>query len=142
MLAPQSLDFSFSGIKTAVLYHVHGHGRTSGGLAKLSEQDIADIAASFQQAVVDVLVRKTMLAVARTGLSTVVLGGGVAANRTLRSALEDVCGERKIGFCPADMAFCTDNAAMIAALGYHLYAKGACADLHLDAYPTGSALTP
>ena len=117
MLGHDSLDFSFSGIKTAVLYHVHGHGKTSGGLEKQSEQDIANIAACFQQAVVDVLVRKTMLAVAQSGLSTVVLGGGVAANTTLRTMLQTTCTERDLTFHAAPMAYCTDNAAMIAGLG-------------------------
>ena len=134
MLGPDSLDFSFSGIKTAVLYHVHGPGRTSGGLDKLSPQQVADIAASFQQAVVDVLVRKTMLAVARTGLKTVVLGGGVAANKALRAALEDECRQRRLAFRAAPMAYCTDNAAMIAAFGYHLFQAGQTATLDLDAY--------
>ena len=141
MLGHGSLDFSFSGIKTAVLYHVHGHGKTSGGLEKLSEQDIANIAASFQQAVVDVLVRKTMLAVAQTALCTVVLGGGVAANTTLRRALETTCAERDLTFHAAPMAYCTDNAAMIAGLGYHRLITDGPADLHLDAYPTGTVLT-
>lgn len=140
MLGRDSLDFSFSGIKTAVLYHVHGHGKTSGGLEKLSEVQIADIAASFQQAVIDVLVRKTMLAVARAGVGNVVLGGGVAANRSLRGALEAACKERALSFHAAEFQFCTDNAAMIAALGYHLHLSGNHAGLDLDAYPTGSIL--
>jgi len=76
MLDRDSLDFSFSGLKTAVLYHVHGPGKTTGGLQKLTRQDIADIAASFQAAAVDVLVAKTMRAVDKTGLRTVVVGGG------------------------------------------------------------------
>ena len=140
MLAHGSLDFSFSGIKTSVLYHVHGHGKTSGGLERQSEQDIADIAASFQQAVVDVLVRKTMLAVARTGRGTVVLGGGVAANQSLRQTLEKTCIQRGLKFHAAQMPFCTDNAAMIAALGYHQLRGGDADDLTLDAFPTGSLL--
>jgi len=140
MLSQDSLDFSFSGIKTSVLYHVHGHGKTSGGLERQSEQDIADIAASFQQAVIDVLVRKTMLAVARTGRGTVVLGGGVAANKALRQSLEQTCTERSLAFHAAKMPFCTDNAAMIAALGYHQILSGHADDLTLDAYPTGSLL--
>jgi N6-L-threonylcarbamoyladenine synthase len=141
MLSYDSLDFSFSGIKTAVLYHVHGHGRTSGGLERLTAQNIADIAASFQRAVVDVLVRKTMLAVARTGLATVVLGGGVAANEALRTALTDACNERRLRFHPAKPAYCTDNAVMIAALGYYQLVAGDVAGLDIDAYPgtdTGS----
>ncbi|MHC4695858.1 MAG: tRNA (adenosine(37)-N6)-threonylcarbamoyltransferase complex transferase subunit TsaD [Planctomycetota bacterium] len=134
MLAPESLDFSFSGIKTAVLYHVHGHGRTSGGLEKLSPSDIADIAASFQQAVIDVLVRKAMLAIKQTGMSTVVLGGGVAANKTLRTALAAECDKRALAFHAARMAYCTDNAAMIAARGYHQLIAGETASLDLDAH--------
>ncbi len=133
MLDPGSLDFSFSGIKTAVLYQVHGHGHTTGGLEKLSQADRADIAASFQQAVIEVLIRKTMLAVARTGLSTVVLGGGVAANQTLRALLEKECQDRQLAFHAAQPAYCTDNAAMIAALGYHQFLAGDLANLELDA---------
>ena len=140
MLSPGSLDFSFSGIKTAVLYHVHGHGKTTGGLENRSKDNIADIAASFQRAVIDVLLRKTMMALEQTGLSTVVLGGGVAANGALRNALADACAERNANFFAADMAFCTDNAAMIAGLGFHLLTAGTRADLTLDAYPTGSIL--
>jgi N6-L-threonylcarbamoyladenine synthase len=138
MLEPQSLDFSFSGVKTAVLYHVHGHGRTSGGLEKLSPKQLADIAASFQQSVIDVLVRKTMLAVARTGVRTVVLGGGVAANKSLRGALEHECQSHKLAFHAAPMAYCTDNAAMIAALGYHQLRSGDVATLELDAHASAS----
>jgi tRNA N6-adenosine threonylcarbamoyltransferase len=138
MLDRDSLDFSFSGIKTAVLYHVHGHGQTRGGLEKLSREQINDIAASFQQAVVDVLVKKTMLAVAQTGLSSVVVGGGVAANSCLRNALEAACNERSLRFHAAKMAYCTDNGAMIAALGYHNFQAGQIASLDLDACPNTS----
>ncbi len=133
MLKPGSLDFSFSGIKTAVLYHVHGPGRTSGGLDKLSPTEVADIAASFQQAVVDVLVKKTMLAVKQTGVANVVLGGGVAANSVLRAQLLEACRRRKFGFHAAEWAYCTDNAVMIAALGYHQFVAGDLAALDLDA---------
>jgi len=133
LLGADSLDFSFSGIKTAVLYHIHGPGKTSGGLERWSQQDLADIAASFQAAVVDVLVTKTLRAVDRTGVATVVLGGGVAANRVLRSALENACRDRGLAFHAADMAYCMDNAAMIAALGYHQHARGDLAALDLGA---------
>lgn len=137
MLAHNSLDFSFSGIKTAVLYYVHGHGKTTGGLERLSQKDISDIAAGFQQAVIDVLVRKAMLAVAQTGVPTVVLGGGVAANSLLRASLEQECKKRSLSFHAAKMEYCTDNAAMIAALGFHELQAGQIAGLDLDAYPTG-----
>ncbi|MFH0981719.1 MAG: tRNA (adenosine(37)-N6)-threonylcarbamoyltransferase complex transferase subunit TsaD [Planctomycetota bacterium] len=139
MLAPDSLDFSFSGIKTAVLYHVNGPGRTSGGLQKMSPKEIANTAASFQQAVVDVLVAKTMRAVARVGADTVVLGGGVAANGVLRQALREACQRRDLELYTAELAYCGDNAAMIAAYGYHLLRAGRTADLSLDACASPAA---
>jgi N6-L-threonylcarbamoyladenine synthase len=77
-----------------------------------------------------------MLAVKQTGLSTVVLGGGVAANKALRTALGDECARRKLQFHAAKMDYCTDNAAMIAALGYHHLIAGNTASLDLDAYPS------
>jgi len=138
MLKRHSLDFSFSGIKTAVRYHIHGHGKISGGLEKCSPADIANVAASFQQAVVDVLVKKAMLAVAQTGLSNVILGGGVAANSVLRTALEQACRDRDLNFIAAPWAYCTDNAAMIAALGYHMWLRGEMAGLDLDALANSS----
>ena len=134
MLGDDSLDFSFSGIKTAVLYHVHGPGKTSGGLERLTQIQLSDIAASFQQAVIDVLVRKTILAVEKTDVQTVVLGGGVAANKTLRTQLETACSTRNICFQAAPWAYCTDNAAMIAALGYHQLKAGDIAGYDLDAH--------
>ena len=138
MLAENSLDFSFSGVKTAVLYHVHGPGRTTGGLEKLSPKQLADVAASFQEAVIDVLVRKTLLAAKQTGVGTVVMGGGVAANKTLRSALETACTRRGLAFHAAPMPYCTDNAAMIAGLAYHQFLKGDLAGLDLDAHPSAA----
>ena len=86
------------------------------------------------------LVRKTMLAVAKSRLPTVVLGGGVAANTALRTAREEACNERHLRFHAAAPEDCTDNAAMIAALGYHLFVSGDLADLELDAWATGSLL--
>jgi len=133
MLGRESLDFSYSGIKTAVLYHVNGTGKTSGGLEKLSEGEIADIAASFQAAVVEPLVAKTMRAVNQTGVETVMVGGGVAANSVLRRELEAACAARALKLHLAGMEYCTDNGAMIAALGYHLLGRGGVATLELGA---------
>ena len=134
-LGPDSLDFSYSGIKTAVLYHVHGPGKTSGGLERLSPQDIADIAASFQAAAVEPLVKKTMLAVARSGVDTVFVGGGVAANSCLRAEMLAACSDRDLTLHLAPLEYCTDNGAMVAALGYHLLQRGRTADLDLGAFP-------
>lgn len=133
MLDEGSLDFSFSGLKTAVLYHVHGPGKISGGLEKLSEQDVSDLCASFSAAVVDVLVEKTLRAVARTGVQTVVVGGGVAANSMLRRRLGERCAAEGLALHLTPMKYCTDNAAMIAAHGYHLFVRGKRDDLGLSA---------
>ncbi len=133
MLGPGSLDFSFSGLKTAVLYHVHGSGKTSGGLEKLSAVQIDDICASFAAAVVDVLVDKTLAAAGQAHADTIVLGGGVAANSFLRARLDRRCREENIRLHLPPMAYCSDNAAMIAALGDRLLARGMVADLRLAA---------
>lgn len=133
MLGADSLDFSFSGLKTAVLYHVHGPGRTSGGFERLTEQQINDICASFSAAVIDVLVQKTMSATSRAGVGTVVIGGGVAANSMLRARMTQACHESGITLHLTPMKYCTDNAAMIAAQGYHLFRRGQQDDLNLSA---------
>jgi N6-L-threonylcarbamoyladenine synthase len=105
----QGLDFSFSGLKTSVMYHVRKH----------PDADTADIAASFQAAVVDVLVHKTRRAAAEVGARGIALGGGVAANGALREAVLAACAADGIrGYVPSP-AMCTDNAAMIAACGWH-----------------------
>ncbi len=128
-----SLDFSFSGLKTAVLYHVHGAGKTSGGFEKLGTGDIANICASFSAAVVDVLVEKTMRAVERVGVRTVVVGGGVGANSMLRARLGERCDREGIALHVTPAEYCTDNAAMIAAMGYQLLKRGQRAELTLSA---------
>ena len=133
LLSPGSLDFSFSGLKTAVLYQVHGPGRTSGGLERMTEQQINDLCASFSAAVVDVLVEKTMTAVQQKDVRTIVVGGGVAANSMLRERLAERCAKEGLALHLTPMKYCTDNAAMIAALGYHRYIRGRTDDLSLSA---------
>jgi N6-L-threonylcarbamoyladenine synthase len=133
LLHDPRLDFSFSGLKTAVLYAVHG--------SDLSRPDIpppgqlrADLAASFQQAVVDVLVEKARQALRRTNLKRLAVGGGVAANKHLRSALHRMIAEQGAELFIPPLALCTDNAAM-AAMAVEKWRRSDFAPLDLDAEP-------
>jgi tRNA N6-adenosine threonylcarbamoyltransferase len=109
------LDFSFSGLKTAVVQYVRKH----------PDVDVADVAASFQAAIVDVLVAKLLAAAHETGIETVVAGGGVAANSALRERLLDLAVAGEVRVVLPSVALCTDNAAMVAAVGaYRLAADG------------------
>ncbi|UCE99571.1 MAG: tRNA (adenosine(37)-N6)-threonylcarbamoyltransferase complex transferase subunit TsaD [Planctomycetota bacterium] len=140
MLGRDSLDFSFSGIKTAVLYYCHGQDmKGKNKVDSMSEQEIADIAASFEAAVVDVLVKKTKLAAEKIGAKTVLLGGGVAANSKLRGRLQEMCDSalppKKLLVAPKQ--YCTDNAVMVASLGYYKFKAGLFADLTLEPKATG-----
>lgn len=112
------LDFSFSGVKSAVLNHING--------CKMKGEEIipADIAASFQKAVVDVLVDRTLQAAKQYNSKKIALAGGVASNSALRTAMEEACGERKISLYYPSPVYCTDNAAMIGTAGYYEYIKG------------------
>jgi N6-L-threonylcarbamoyladenine synthase len=140
MLGRDSLDFSFSGIKTAVLYHCRGQDmKGDDRVNAMSEREIADIAASFQAAVVDVLVKKTKRAAQKVLARTVLLGGGVAANSALREALQELCekGRPPRRLLVAPKRYCTDNAVMVASLAYHKYRAGQFADLTLEPSATG-----
>jgi N6-L-threonylcarbamoyladenine synthase len=134
------LDFSFSGLKTAVLYHVYGRGKKYGSTAHLSPERVADVAASFQAALVDTLVAKTLAAARQTGVTTVVVGGGVAANSALRAGLSAACAQDGLRLLLTPTEYCTDNAAMVAAVGYRRWLVGELADLDLE--PRAGLLRP
>jgi len=137
MLGAESLDFSFSGIKTAVLYYCRGQDmKGQNRVESMSESEKADIAASFQAAVVDVLVAKTKRAADKIRAKTVLLGGGVAANSALRQALAQMCDSTNRKLLVAPKALCTDNAVMVASLAYHKFQAGRFADMTLDAIAT------
>ena len=125
----EEADFSFSGIKTAVVNLMH-NARQKG-----EELNPADIAASFQRAVCDALTLKAVHAAKQHGMDTLALAGGVSANKALRGALAAECEKQGIKFCCPDFRFCTDNAAMIACAGHYGLMKGHTSGLELNAVP-------
>jgi len=133
MLSDESLDFSFSGIKTAVLYYVKGQDASR---PKQPPTDAmkADVAASFQAAVVDVLAAKLMRAAERTGVRRIALSGGVAANKALRERLTGEGSARGYTVYIPPISLCGDNAAMIAGLAWHTLKTGKASDITFDAY--------
>ena len=120
-------DFSFSGLKTAVFYEVRELQR------KAKELPVADLAASFQAAVVDVLFNKTVRAAREFGAKEILVAGGVSANRALRQAFR---AQTEFPVHIPSISLCTDNAAMIAAAGYYRYALGHLSELDMDVQPT------
>ena len=136
-LERDSLDFSFSGIKTAVLYHCLGQNASKEDIARASYDAgfVADVAASFQEAVVEVLVGKTLMAAERTGAAGVILSGGVAANTALRDRMLREAGEAALEVTLTPRELCGDNAALVAGLAFHLRAAGRTAALSVEAEP-------
>ena len=122
-------DFSFSGLKSAVLNYLNG--------AQMKGEQIvqADVAASFQKAVVDVLVSHSRNAIDEFGFRDFALAGGVASNSGLRTAMEEMCREKGVRFYVPPAILCTDNAAMIAAAGYYDYLAGRLSGSDLNAQP-------
>ncbi len=122
-------EFSFSGLKSAVLNYLNSRKQKGEEICR------ADVAASFQRAVIDVLAAKSMEAVRESGMDTLVLAGGVAANSSLEGRLRKACEENGIRFFFPSRLLCTDNAAMIACRGYYQSLSGAYSDYYLNAAP-------
>jgi N6-L-threonylcarbamoyladenine synthase len=129
MMASKSFDFSFSGLKTAVVNMFKDR------IARREALPLADIAASFQEAVVDVLVAKTMRAAEEKNIVAVSVTGGVSANSRLRQVFDETCRKKGIVVFFPKLSLCTDNAAMIAAAGYAKIVRGETSDLHLNVFP-------
>lgn len=130
LTSKDSLEFSFSGLKSAVLNYLNS--------AAQKQQPIvaADVAASFQNAIISVLVNKTIQAARQTGVTTIVTAGGVAANSRLQQELGQACRQMGYRLCSPPLTLCTDNAAMIACRAYYQLLAGDIADLTLNAVPT------
>lgn len=128
-VADAPYDFSFSGLKSAVLNYLNG--------CKMKHEPIveADVAASFQKAVIDVLVEHAMKAVKEFGYDKLAIAGGVASNSSLRSAMQEACDRNKIRFYHPSPIYCTDNAAMIGVAGYYEYLAGTRHGWDLNAVP-------
>ena len=122
-------DFSFSGIKSAVLNYINGCEM------KHEEFNKADLVASFQKAVVDALVTRAVAAAKEYGMDSIALAGGVASNSALRATLEEACAKENIKMYRPSPIFCTDNAAMIGVAGYYEYLSGTRHGLDLNAVP-------
>lgn len=128
-------SFSFSGLKTAVLYHIRGQNAAGPHPPPQDIPERASIAASFEQAAVDALVEPTLAAARELDVRTVLVGGGVACNRRLRAALTAAAEAAGVRAHFPSPAYCTDNAAMIAALGWRRFEAGLVANLDFDASP-------
>lgn len=128
-VAENEYDFSFSGLKSAVLNYLNGCQMKGEPICE------ADVAASFQKAVVDVLVEHSMMAVKQYGFHKFAIAGGVASNSTLREAMRQACEREKIEFYHPSPILCTDNAAMIGAAGYYEFMNGVRSGMDLNAVP-------
>ena len=124
-----SYDFSFCGIKSAVINLVHNERQRGREINK------EDLATSFQETAVGILVKKTKRALKEYGVKQLLVAGGVSANSGLRKALEEICKELDVELLKPEIKYCTDNAAMIGAAGYYAYLRGDIADFSLNPEP-------
>ena len=131
-LDDDTYNFSFSGIKSAVINLVHNETQRGNKIRK------EDLACSFQNRVIEILTKKTMKAIEEYNVDNLIVAGGVSANKGLREKLESICNEKNINLSMPDIKYCTDNAAMIAAAGYYAYKSGIISDIDLKARPTSS----
>ena len=125
-----TLDFSFSGLKTSALNLINGLRQ------KGEEIDLKDFTASYQQAIADALLKNTLVAVEQTGIKKLCLAGGVSANSFLRRTFDKAAKKKGIKLYYPELKYCTDNAAMIASCGYYEYINGKRDSLDLNAYPS------
>jgi len=130
-LSKNSLDFSFSGLKTAVVNYVKSHPEPP---ERYPEELVRNIVSSFQEAVIDVLVKKTIRAARDQKLKGIVLSGGVAANQHLRQKMKEEASEERLSVYIPSPSFCTDNAAMIGVAGYEYLKRGMRSPLSLNAF--------
>ena len=136
LLGTDSLDFSYSGLKTAVRYHLAGPGGKPPATAEIPPQRLADIAASFQRAAIQPIGIKLRRALQRQRYESILVGGGVAANLALRNVVSEAAAEFDIPLWMPAMRFCTDNAAMIGGLAFYRLQEGLTDELNLSAIAT------
>jgi len=129
-LDDDSYNFSFSGIKSAVINLVHNETQRGNNIR------IEDVCTSFQNRVVTVITKKTKKAIEEYKVKNLIMAGGVAANSGLRESIENLCKEKKLSFSVPQIKYCTDNGAMIGAAAYYAYKNGIIADLELNALAT------
>jgi N6-L-threonylcarbamoyladenine synthase len=133
-LGEKSLEFSFSGMKTSVLYYLKRSGFVPGNPPR-DERFVADVCASFQSAVIDVLIHKLFVAAEMNGITNVAIAGGVSANSELRRRATEGARSRRLKLFIPKFEFCTDNAAMIAMVGHYKMVRGMVSSLEMTAEP-------
>ena len=129
-LNDDSYNFSFSGLKSAVINLAHNLEQRNEEISK------EDLAASFQKVAVEAITKKTSKAIDEYKIKNMIVAGGVAANKGLRESLQKICDEKQVNLTFPEMKYCTDNAAMIAAAGYYAYLRGDISNLKLNSKST------